>query len=307
MTSEDASKLFVAGLPESIDEEVLRGLFQAIGTTVVTVSLPRDRVTGRARGFGFVTLGSPEQAALARRELDGSLQSGRSISVRPFQAEAPRRDSRDRPERTERPEPRGAEQASGGPQGGDRTLYVGNLPYDTSAQEIEKVLGDAGVAGVMRTHLPVQPDGRLRGFGFVTMASADAAQDAVEKLRTAELRGRRLTVNIAHPRSPGGAPGGAPAPSQGGDWSQRRGRVGGDSIQGEGRMSRPDSIAPSAGPADFESSARPLEGRRARTVDAKHKKSKKKEKEKAVAEPSRRVRDRGGAGSWQRWTDWDED
>src|SRR6516225_1443690 len=90
MANEEA-KLFVAGLPDSISEDVLKEIFEATGGKVVSVSLPKDRMTGRPRGFGFVTLSSPEEAEAARTALDGSLQSGRSISVRPFQAEPPRK------------------------------------------------------------------------------------------------------------------------------------------------------------------------------------------------------------------------
>src|SRR3954464_6400288 len=91
MATEDARKLFVAGLPESISEDVLRQLFEATGGKVVDVSLPRDRATGRPRGFGFVTFATSEEAIAARDKLDGSLQAGRAISVRPFSSEPPRR------------------------------------------------------------------------------------------------------------------------------------------------------------------------------------------------------------------------
>src|SRR5580692_4548026 len=92
MANEEA-KLFVAGLPDSISEEVLKQLFEATGGKVIGLSLPKDRTTGRLRGFGFVTLATPEEAQAARDALDGSLQAGRSISVRPFQAEPPKRDA----------------------------------------------------------------------------------------------------------------------------------------------------------------------------------------------------------------------
>jgi RNA recognition motif-containing protein len=92
----------------------------------------------------------------------------------------------------------------------DRTLYVGNLPYDTSQQELSQFLGDLGVGPVARIHLPTGPDGRMRGFGFVTLGTADAAQAALSVLNNADIRGRRLMINIAHPRgaSPSMAPGG---------------------------------------------------------------------------------------------------
>ena len=84
MANEEA-KLFVAGLPDSISEDVLKQLFEATGGKVVSVSLPKDRITGRPRGFGFVTLATPQEAQAARDALDGSMQAGKSISVRPFQ------------------------------------------------------------------------------------------------------------------------------------------------------------------------------------------------------------------------------
>jgi nucleolin len=69
----DDAKLFVAGLPDSVSEEVLKQLFEATGGTVLQVSLPKDRATGRPRGFGFVTMSSAAQAQTARDSLDGSL------------------------------------------------------------------------------------------------------------------------------------------------------------------------------------------------------------------------------------------
>ncbi|MGH7295472.1 MAG: RNA recognition motif domain-containing protein, partial [Polyangiaceae bacterium] len=77
MGNEEA-KLFVAGLPDSISEEVLKQLFEATGSKVVSVSLPKDRMTGRPRGFGFVTLATPQEAQAARDALDGSMQAGKS-------------------------------------------------------------------------------------------------------------------------------------------------------------------------------------------------------------------------------------
>src|SRR5436190_5966499 len=162
MATEDARKLFVAGLPDSITEDALREIFEATGGKVVDVSLPRDRATGRPRGFGFVTFSTAEEAAEARSSLDGSLQAGRSMSVRPFSSEPPRRV--DGP----RGETGGGAGGGGGPQANeDRTLYVGNLPYDASQQEVTEFLGQHGVQPIVRIHLPAGPDGRPRGFGFV--------------------------------------------------------------------------------------------------------------------------------------------
>jgi nucleolin len=216
MANEEA-KLFVAGLPDSISEEVLKQLFEATGGKVVGVSLPKDRMTGRPRGFGFVTLSTPQEAQSARDALDGSMQGGKSISVRPFQAEPPRRDGVGAP-------PGGPRMGGGAPMGGagprgpggpsaqapDRTLYIGNLPYDATTEEVQTLINGVAPDSVVRVHLPMDADGRKRGFGFVTMASTEAAKAAEVALRTADLRSRRLVVNLAHPKGdrPAGGGGG---------------------------------------------------------------------------------------------------
>jgi nucleolin len=216
MANEEA-KLFVAGLPDSISEDVLKQLFEATGGKVVSVSLPKDRMTGRPRGFGFVTLGTPQEAQAARDVLDGSMQAGKSISVRPFQAEPPRRDALGAGPRPAGPGGVGRPVGGAPPVSPDRTLYVGNLPYDATQQEVQTLVNGVAPDGVVRVHLPMDADGRKRGFGFVTMASAESAKTAADQLRQADLRGRRLVVNLAHPKGerptrPEGSGGGFPAP-----------------------------------------------------------------------------------------------
>jgi RNA recognition motif-containing protein len=175
-------------------------------------------MTGRPRGFGFVTLATPQEAQAARDALDGSIQAGKSISVRPFQAEPPRRDAAGGGPRMGGGPP-GPGRGPGGPQQApDRTLYVGNLPYDATQEEVQALVNSAVEGSVVRVHLPMDADGRKRGFGFVTMASSDAAKTAADALRSADLRGRRLVVNLAHPkgerppRPEGGFGGPAPFP-----------------------------------------------------------------------------------------------
>jgi RNA recognition motif-containing protein len=297
MATEDARKLFVAGLPESISEDVLRQLFEATGGKVVDVSLPRDRATGKVRGFGFVTFSTADEANRGREQLDGSLQSGRSISVRPFSSEPPRRG--DRPDVRGGPEPHSPAGPSAGGGGEDRTLYVGNLPYDTTVPEITQVFSDLGVGPVARIHLPSGPDGRLRGFGFVTLASAEAANSAIVALRNADVRGRRLMVNVAHPRGdrpPGGGGGGfGDRPSYGPRPTEPR--------------------FPTEPPMAFEGS-RPSPDRRARSgggePDWSEEAKKKKKRGKgggAGASTSRTDEDRrrGGGSNWHTWDPDDEE
>jgi len=240
--AEETRKLFVAGLPDTITEDVLRQLFEATGGNVVEVSLPKDRATGRPRGFGFVTMATSEEANSARESLDASFQGGKAISVRPFQQEPPKRDGI---------APGGfggggfggggfGGGAPGGPRGPggpppaapDRTLYVGNLPYDATVEEVEALIGQTETGAIVRVHLPMDPEGRKRGFGFVTMGSAEAANKAIEALRGADVRGRRLVVNLAHPK--GERPAGAGYAGAGGGGGYAGGGGGGGYSGGGG-------------------------------------------------------------------------
>jgi RNA recognition motif-containing protein len=289
MATEDACKLFVAGLPDSVTEDVLREIFEAVGGTVVDVSLPRDRATGRPRGFGFVTFSSAEEASNARQSLDGSLQAGRSISVRPFSSEPPRRGEA-------RSDGGGGGAGPGGAASEDRTLYVGNLPYDASQQEVIEFLGQHGVTAIARVHLPAGPDGRPRGFGFVTLQSAEAANQAIISLRGVEVRGRRLLVNIAHPRgaSPGGGGGrgfGA-RPAEGG-WSPDRPSFG-----------PPPELPPSGGRPD---GRRRGGGSGAPEGGEEGERAKKKKRGAAKGGGRAGPPERGGGGNWRSWNRDDDE
>jgi RNA recognition motif-containing protein len=76
-------RLYVAGFPYSATETTVRTIFQNHGLNPVDVYLPRDRQTGRPRGFGFVAMSSHVEATQAIGALNGSLVEGRSLTVRP--------------------------------------------------------------------------------------------------------------------------------------------------------------------------------------------------------------------------------
>ncbi len=75
-----SSKLFVGNLSFNTTENDLHDAFAAHGT-VVEANLMVDRTSGRPRGFGFVTMGSPEEAQKAIEALNGASLDGRKITV----------------------------------------------------------------------------------------------------------------------------------------------------------------------------------------------------------------------------------
>jgi cold-inducible RNA-binding protein len=78
-------------------------------------------------------------------------------------------------------------------------LYVGNLSYDTTENDLQDLFAAHGPV----TEVNLMQDrvtGRPRGFAFVTMATAEGAQAAIAELAGKNVDGRDLTVNEARPR-----------------------------------------------------------------------------------------------------------
>ena len=83
------TKLYVGNLPFETSESDLQTLFERAGE-VSTVSVVRDRMTGRARGFAFVEMSSAEGAQRAIAELDQTQVGGRNLTVNEAKPMAPR-------------------------------------------------------------------------------------------------------------------------------------------------------------------------------------------------------------------------
>ena len=75
------NKLYVGNLSYNTTEESLRAAFSADGRAVTEVKIITDRDTGQPRGFGFVTMATPADAAAAIAALDGRELDGRSLKV----------------------------------------------------------------------------------------------------------------------------------------------------------------------------------------------------------------------------------
>src|SRR5579864_7920421 len=81
----------------------------------------------------------------------------------------------------------------------EKRLYVGNLPFDTSEDQLHQLFSAHGQ--VVSTKLITDMEtGRSRGFGFVEMSTEDEAKIAIEKMNKSKLGEREMTVNEARPR-----------------------------------------------------------------------------------------------------------
>jgi cold-inducible RNA-binding protein len=92
-------------------------------------------------------------------------------------------------------------------------LYVGNLSYEATEQDLQDLFGQHGPVTEALMMMD-KTTGRPRGFGFVTMGTREAAEAAIQALNGKEWKGRALTVNEARPREerPGGSGGGRRPP-----------------------------------------------------------------------------------------------
>jgi cold-inducible RNA-binding protein len=100
-------------------------------------------------------------------------------------------------------------------------LFVGGLAFSTSSERLREVFAQAG--GVESAAVVTDRDtGQSRGFGFVEMASAEDAAEAVKRFNGQEVDGRRLRVEVSSSTGAGGGRSGGGSRGGGGGGGGRR-------------------------------------------------------------------------------------
>ena len=100
-----------------------------------------------------------------------------------------------------------------------KRLYVGNLPYNVSEQDLVQAFAQWGAT---EAAIPINETGRSKGFGFVEVAD-DQMDAAIAAMHNASFGGRTLTVNEARPREERGGGGGGGRGGYGGGGGRDRG------------------------------------------------------------------------------------
>ncbi len=141
-----------------------------------------EHATGRSKGYGLVVFESIDDAEEAIRQLNDTELKGRQIQVR---------EDRDAP-------PHVASRASRELRGsnvfsGNNRVYVGNLSYDVTWQDLKDLMRTRG-GTVLSADIPSGPDGRSKGFGLVIFGSASDALEAIRGFTGVEFRGRSLNL-----------------------------------------------------------------------------------------------------------------
>lgn len=190
LNSAENCKLYVGNLSYSMTSSQLSEAFAEAGQ-VRSAEIIYDKVTDRSRGFGFVTMGSLDEAKEAVRMFDGSQIGGRTVKVNFPEV------------------PRGGERKVMGPKirisnqsfiDTPHKIYAGNLGWGVTTQGLRDAFADQ--PGYLSAKVIYEREsGRSRGFGFITFSSAEAADSALTSMNGVELEGRPLRLNMAAERA----------------------------------------------------------------------------------------------------------
>eukprot|EP00252_Welwitschia_mirabilis_P012991 TRINITY_DN286_c0_g1_i1.p1 TRINITY_DN286_c0_g1~~TRINITY_DN286_c0_g1_i1.p1 ORF type:complete len:473 (+),score=90.45 TRINITY_DN286_c0_g1_i1:257-1675(+) len=166
----DEGKIFIGGISWETGEEKIKEYFSNFGE-VLSVVIMRDRITGRARGFGFVLFADPsvvDRVILEKHSIDGrTVEAKRAVSVT---------------------EQRNAKmnnygnnnQAFGGGNLKTKKIFVGGLPLNLTEEEFRNYFqqfGNVTDVAVMYDQNTQRP----RGFGFITFDSEEAVENVLQK------------------------------------------------------------------------------------------------------------------------------
>lgn len=179
--SEDL-RVFVGNLPFSVDSAQLAGLFERAGS-VEMVEVIYDKLTGRSRGFGFVTMSTVEEVEAAVEQFNDYVLDGRTLKVNSGPA-PPREQSSPR-----------------APRGEANRVYVSNLSWGVDHAALANLFNEQGKVLEARV-IYDRESGKSRGFGFVTYGSTEEVENAVSNLDGTDLDGRQIRVTIAESRPP---------------------------------------------------------------------------------------------------------
>lgn len=163
--------LYVGDLSDHVTEEILMELFMQVGP-VVHVNIPRDRITNRANGYGFVEFRTEEDARYASAIMDGVRLFGTPIKT-------------------------GATPTADSEIDVGAKLYVGNLAEDVNDLLLHSLFSRFG--NIQTCRVVVDPQsGKTRGHGFVSYDSFEAADEAKRQMHGQFVCNRSITVTYAY-------------------------------------------------------------------------------------------------------------
>lgn len=171
--------VYIQGLPFTASEQDVRSFFKDCGD-IASVRLPKWHDSGKLKGYGHVEFKKAEGATKAL-DLNGEYLMDRYLSIdRPMVPRA-LTGSAEPHEPSEKPV-------------GCRTIFIKNLPYETTEAEITQAFMVYGPVKSVRLAV-WNHTGKLKGIGYVDFKREDSAETAVKKSGTVQVQGRRVVVD----------------------------------------------------------------------------------------------------------------
>lgn len=187
--------IYVQGLPFTATEEDVRSFFKGAGE-IVSVRLPKWHDSGKLKGYGHIEFKKSEGAVKAL-DLNGEYLQDRYLTIeRPMVPRALSNPETIVP--SEKP-------------AGCRTIFIKNLPYETSEAEITEAFRVYGPIKTVRLAV-WNHTGKLKGLGYIDFKREDSAETAVKKSGTIEIQGRKVLADYETGAPKGSYRKGAPAP-----------------------------------------------------------------------------------------------
>jgi nucleolin len=173
--------IYVEGLPFDISEDAVKELFSG---TIVRSVIPRWHDSGRLRGYAIIEFETEAEAQEALSLDKKKLESGRYLSV-----------SFSKGKKTEFKPQSSATEITADEQSTCKTMFVGNLPYDVTEDELSALFTAYGPIEEVRV---VSENGRTKGFGYLEFKKAGIVKRIVSDAQKKKLsmKGRALNVDF---------------------------------------------------------------------------------------------------------------
>lgn len=142
------------------------------------ITLPRNKDTGKPRGFVFVDMATKEEMDAAVEGVNGRLLDGRVLRASPSLP------------KEQQPKKSDADNGMG-------KVYVGNVAYDTTKEMLVEHFEQFGT--VFEVYMPTNEEGESRGYAFVNLKK-DELESVIEEANGKELNGRPVYVSMPKPR-----------------------------------------------------------------------------------------------------------
>ena len=186
----EINNIFVGSLPWELTDADLAEEFSECGP-VASTRIVRDRMTGRSRGFGYVTFATKEgfQKALELKGL--KIIDGRSVNIDVAESMGTREANFTKRPNTARNPP-------------SSTLFIGNLAWTTTTEDLQSAFEQFGE--IHGARIITLPDGQSKGFGYVEFSNVDDAVSAFENFGDQTIAGRNPRLDYAAPRAQNGEP-----------------------------------------------------------------------------------------------------